>query len=123
MILNEDSGISDYHIKAYQPGAITINTSAYTNSLIVSAHTLIPHWAPRSLDELQDEHFRPILNLNPQIVLLGTGVTFKMPRTKQIAPLYKQKLGVECMDTGAACRTYTALIAEGRNVVAALLIS
>lgn len=122
MILTEDTGIGDYHIRAYKPGAVTVNDTVYNKSLIVSAYALIPDWAPQSLDELKDEHLKPILEIKPEIVLLGTGVTFKMPPPKQIAPLYQRKLGVECMDTGAACRTYAALMSEGRKVVAALLI-
>jgi len=122
MILNEDAGIGDYQIRAYEPGAITINETVYTKSVIVSAYKLIADWAPQSLDELRDKHFNLILEADPEIVLLGTGVNFKMPAQKQLAPLYLEKLGVECMDTGAACRTYTALMSEGRKVVAALLI-
>lgn len=122
MILNEDSGIGDYQIRAYEPGAVTVNETVYTKSLIVSAYKLVADWAPQSLDELKNEDFKPILEVGPEIVLLGTGISFKMPAQKQLAPLYLEKLGVECMDTGAACRTYTALMSEGRKVVAALLI-
>lgn len=123
MILTEDTDIGNYHIQAYELGAITVNTTVYAKSLIISPFELISNWAPQSLDKLKNEDFEPVLNLSPQIVLLGTGVKFKIPPAKQIAPLYQQKLGVEYMDTGAACRTYTALTSEGRKVVAALLIN
>lgn len=122
MILTEDIGSGDYHIKAYEPGAITVNETTYHQSLIISPSKLITEWPPNSLKELKDDHFKAMLDLRPEIVILGTGIRFTMPPASQLAPLYQNKLGVECMDTGAACRTYTALMSEDRNVVAALLI-
>lgn len=123
MALTEDTNNSAYQIRAYEPGKITVNQDTYTQSLIIAPDQLILDWAPQSLAELQAAHFNKILALKPEIVILGTGKRFIMPPPSQLAPLYQQHLGVECMDTGAACRTYTALIAEGRRIVAALLIN
>ena len=122
MILTQHIDGAHYQIRAYEPGAITVNETVYHRSLIVSADTLITDWPPSSLHALDSGHFAPLLALKPEIVILGTGLHFIMPPAKQLAPLYHGKYGVECMDTGAACRTYTALVSEGRNVVAALLI-
>ncbi len=122
MILTEDTGMGDYHIRAYEPGAITVNEKTYHNSLIISPSKLITDWPPQSLESLQEADFEPILALSPEVVLLGTGNRFIMPPPKKLSPLYIKNLGVECMDTGAACRTYAALMSEGRRVVAALLI-
>ena len=122
MIITEDSGDGMFKIQAYKPGAITINEKVYTQSLIISPNELISFWEPQSLTELKAPHLNKILTLKPEIILLGTGQRFIMPPTSLLAPLYAQKLSVENMDTGAACRTYTALMTEGRKVVAALLI-
>lgn len=122
MILTEDTSSGDYRIRAYQPGAITVNDQIYTRSLIITAHHLIADWPPQSLAELKPEHLHKILALKPEIVILGTGKRFILPPPAQLAPLYQAGLGVECMDTGAACRTFTALIGERAGVVAALLI-
>ena len=122
MILTQDTGTGKYQIRAYDPGAITINETVYRSSLIISPNELITNWVPESLAALTDEHFAPILALQPEIVIIGTGLHFTMPPPQQLAPLYLEKYGVECMDTGAACRTYTVLASEGRNVVAALII-
>lgn len=122
MLITEDKSDARYQIRAYEPGKVTVNQTHYTNSIIISPDNLITDWAPQSLTELAPEHLEPILKLKPSIVILGTGQQFLMPKAALLAPLYTQKLGVESMDTGAACRTYTALMAEGRNVVAALLI-
>lgn len=122
MILTEDVGSGDYRICAYEPGVITINEIAYTKSLIITPNKLITDWPPQSLAEVNDAHLQAIAALHPGIVILGTGIQFIMPPAAKLATLYQQQLGVECMDTGAACRTYTALMSEGRNVAAALLI-
>jgi uncharacterized protein len=123
MIFNEDQSDAAYQIKSYDSHKIKINDQIYQNSIIITPNTLIPNWRPRSLAELGAQDLQAIIDLQPEIVLLGTGNKFKMPPAKLLQPLYEAGLGVECMDTGAACRTYTALMAEGRNVVAAILIS
>lgn len=122
MILTEDKGIGDYHIRAYEAGAITVNEITYRKSLIVSPFRLIVDWPPQSLNELNEAHLQAILDLTPKIVIIGTGRHFALPPTEKLAAFYEGRIGVECMDTGAACRTYTALMSEGRHVVAALLI-
>ncbi|MBW5802445.1 hypothetical protein FIV31_01910 [Coxiella endosymbiont of Ornithodoros amblus] len=122
MLLTEDSGIGDYHINAYGPDSVTVNKVTYTSSLLVSPYRLVLEWKPRSLDELGSEHIEAILVLEPEIVILSTGQNFKWPSKKQLAPFHQRHIGIECMNTGAACRTYTALMSEGRKVVVALLM-
>jgi uncharacterized protein len=121
MILSEDSNTSNYIIKGYKPGLITINSESYSESIIVNSQQLIK-WPPSSLDDLLAEHLEHIIALKPEIILLGTGIHFKMPPAEQLEPIYRHGMGVECMDTGAACRTFSVLSSEGRNVIAALLI-
>lgn len=123
MILTQDSSDALFQIRAYQPGQITVNDQIYRGSLIVSPQHIIPDWAPQSLQELKPQDWLPILHLNPEVILLGTGDRFKMPPPLLLEPAHAQKISVESMNTGAACRTYMALAAEGRRVVAALLIS
>ncbi|MGB6976931.1 MAG: Mth938-like domain-containing protein [Gammaproteobacteria bacterium] len=122
MLLTQDSPQGKYQIRNYQPGSITINDTVYTESLIVTLTTLITPWPPRSVAELSQAHLTPLLELHPAIVLLGTGPSGKFLSPALLAPLFNQQIGVEVMDTAAACRTFTVLTAEGRNVAAALLI-
>ena len=121
MLLTEDTGIGNYHIRAYDAHSITVNETKYMTSLIVSPYRLIPDWEPQSMRELKLAHLETILALESEIVLLGTGEKFTMPSKKQLIPFYERRIGIECMSTGAACRTYTALMSEGRKVVAALI--
>jgi len=109
-------------ITAYQPGMIEVNRQPYTHSIIISPETLISPWEPNCLEELTSEHFAAILELKPQIFLLGVGATHQFPADKLLSLIYNAGISVEIMNTSAACRTYNILLAEDRNVVAALLI-
>ncbi len=114
MILSEDHSNATYQIQSILPGKIVINGDTYTNSLIISPERLITDWNPDNL--------LLILELKPDIILLGTGEHSIIYPTKKLACLLEKKFHAECMNTAAACRTYTILIAEGRNVAAGLLL-
>lgn len=124
MQFNLDTANSKYPIRSYQPGQIKINDEIITQSIIVTPRQLINPWRPQNLAELTAADVNCLLELNPppMIVLLGTGATLKFPPTALLAALYEKQIGVEIMDTGAACRTFMVLSSEGRNVAAALLI-
>lgn len=120
--LRQDSPSGQYHIRGYKLNEVLINETTYHKSLIVSPHTLIDHWRPLSIDDLKATDWEPIIALQPKVVLLGTGNTLTFPATEILAPLIEHKIGYEMMDNAAACRTYTVLMAEDRQVVAALLL-
>lgn len=122
MSLNLDSNRATYQIRGYQPGQIQVNDSILTHSIIVSAEKLIPDWAPQSIEELKAIHFAQIAELKPAILLLGTGTDLVFPPLELYGELINQGIGVEIMNTSAAARTYNALTAEERDVVAALII-
>jgi uncharacterized protein len=121
MELNLDSGEGQYHIRGYDIDFIQINDEKITHSIIIMPNKLIT-WPPQSLVELNATHFLPLFDLNPSIVLLGTGQKLIFPDPALLADFYAKKIGIEVMTTAAACRTYTVLMAEGRHVAAALLI-
>ena len=121
MELHQDTGEGQYHIRGYGVGFIQINDEKIDHSIIVSPNKLIT-WPPQSLAELNATHFLPLFDLQPSIVLLGSGPRLSFPDPALLADFYSKKIGIEVMTTGAACRTYTVLMAEGRKVAAALLI-
>jgi uncharacterized protein len=106
----------------YGDGYVEVNRARYSQSLVVSGDRLVTDWPATSVEALCADHMAAIVELKPEIVLLGTGWTFKFPEAALLAPLYKAGIGVEVMDTSAACRTYNILLGEGRNVVAALIV-
>lgn len=116
-------GYADQHyIRAYRAGEIVINDDVYRSSLIVSAKNLLSEWEPRTIGQLTAGHLEPVLSLQPEVVLLGTGNKLVFPPPAILEQLRRHRIGIEVMDTGAACRTYNVLVSEGRAVVAALII-
>lgn len=93
-----------------------------TRSVIVTPIALLEDWQPQSAGELSAEHFDPVLEMQPELIVLGTGARIHFPAGTVLARCYQAGVGVEVMDTGAACRTYNILAAEGRRVAAALLM-
>ncbi len=122
MQLTLDSNQGVFTIRSYEPGTIQVNDSLIHNSIIITPTEIINPWKPQSLSELSAQDFLPILKFAPEIFLLGTGEHQHFPSPLVLQELYKQQIGVEVMDTGAACRTYNVLMSESRNVVVALLI-
>jgi uncharacterized protein len=108
-------------IRSCEPGAITVGEQRYTRSLILCPGQAILTWRPPRVDALQEEDFEPVVALQPEILLLGTGSRLVFPAPGLTVRLMQTGIGVEVMDTPAACRTYNILLAEQRRVVAALL--
>ena len=118
----QDDSEGRFQIQAYGPGELTVNAETLTHSLIVSPERLIRDWVPQSFDDLSHEHLSVVVELRPEILILGTGSRQRFPRADVIGPLQAQGIGVEVMDTAAACRTYNVLVSERRRVAAALLM-
>jgi len=122
MKFSEDKIDQGYYVSGYEDGAILVNGSAKTASFIISLEELIDDWAPAHIDELSTQHMQPLLELQPELVLIGTGQTLKFPAIEHYACLIQQNIGVEIMDSAAACRTYNILLGEGRKVAAGIII-
>lgn len=120
--LTLDDNQARYQIRAYQPGSITVNDKILTSSIIITPNHLIEDWAPQSTDAITAESLTVIADSRPDILLIGTGATHIFLPVEIYGPLINLGIGVEVMDTSAACRTYNALTSENRNVAAALLI-
>lgn len=82
----------------------------------------VEEWAPASFLELRKSHFQSLLKLGPEVVIVGTGERPYLPSPSLMEPLLRQQVGVEFMNTPAACRTYNILVGERRRVIAALLM-
>jgi uncharacterized protein len=134
MQFNLDSDIHSHTIRTCQPGEITITlpapsstaagpleTETLNGSFVISPKQLIHNWPPLAIDNLLPEHLDTLVELQPELVLLGTGPRLQFPNNDLLMTLYSHQIGVEIMDTAAACRTYNILMAEGRHVVAGLI--
>lgn len=139
MHFNQDNDIHVYRFRAYETGRISVvcplaHPGARTadanpespveileTSFILTPKQLIKDWEPKNLDQLAAKHCTSLQLLQPELVLLGTGATQQFPKASLTAELACWGIGVEIMDSGAACRTFNILSNEGRNVAAAIL--
>jgi uncharacterized protein len=121
LTLHSAPGIFSVH--SYAPGAIRIQGDTFTRSLIITPGRLLTDWPPQRLAELEAAHVAALAELEAEVVLIGTGATLQFPPAAVLAPLTGRGVGVEIMDTAAACRTYNVLVSEDRRVAAALIIA
>jgi len=122
MKIQLEMGAGLNQIRAYAPGQVTVNQTIYTRSLIVTPQRVIADWPPLAFAELDETHFEILAGLRPEVVILGTGARLRFPKPASLRALVEVNVGVEVMDTGAACRTYNILLGDGRRVAAALLM-
>lgn len=122
MKLSLDAPPATNLIRSYGPHGVQVGERTLGSSVIVSPTRLIADWRPRSIDQLLPSDLGPLLEWRPAVLLIGTGERQRFPGPELLTALYASRLGFECMDTGAACRTYNVLVAEGRDVAAALIV-
>ncbi len=120
--LDLDNNPSAYQIRAYKPGHIQINDRIHTRSVIISSNQLIEDWEPQLITELTAASLSPVITLKPDVLLIGTGSQLVFLPLEIYGHLINLGIGVEIMDTSAACRTFNALSSENRRVAAALII-
>ena len=106
----------------YGDGYVKVNDARYETHVIVTPEGEVSEWNAENFETLTPAHFDALLALSPEIVILGTGERLRFPAPQITQPLAQAHVGFEAMDTKAACRTYNVLMAEGRQVVAAILI-
>ncbi|MEK9801800.1 MAG: Mth938-like domain-containing protein [Curvibacter sp.] len=109
-------------IRGYGPGWIAVDAEKFSTSLIIGSHGERQAWDCTRYEALSAAHFTPLAALRPELVLFGSGARLRFPRPEWLQALVAQGIGLETMNTAAACRTYNILAGEGRHVVAALLL-
>ncbi|MGB4345301.1 MAG: Mth938-like domain-containing protein [Burkholderiaceae bacterium] len=109
-------------VTGYDETSVEINAARHTRSLLVLPEMAPVNWQVASFDALSAEHFEQIAALLPDVVILGTGQRQQFVHPRLMQSLNAKRIGVECMDNQAACRTYNILMAEGRKVALALII-
>lgn len=122
MKFQPDSLAGTNAISRHETGAVWVNGQRLAGSVLVPWRGEVRPWPVARADALLAEHFDAVLALRPELVIFGSGerLTFVSPRLYRA--LIDARIGLETMDTAAACRTYNVLAAEGRSVVAALLV-
>lgn len=114
---------SDAHsITGYGLGWISVGTEKVSDSLILGSRGLRMAWPCARFEDLTPEHFAQLAQLDAELIVFGSGARNRFAPPAWLQPLMARRIGVESMDTHAACRTYNILAGEGRNVVAALIL-
>lgn len=122
MKLHLHSSEQHYQINGVDSEAVIINQQRYSQPLIVSTQAFQPQWFQGPWEALDAQALAPIMAFEPEVVLLGTGDKQRFIHPKQTQAFQSAQIAIECMTTAAACRTFNILAAEGRKVVAALLL-
>lgn len=121
MKLNAERIEGTHAIARHGPDGVVVNGAQYTHSVVVPWTGRVTAWPVSRFDALSAEHFQALIEHAPELVIFGSGARLRFPPASVLRPLIEQRIGIEAMDTAAACRTYNVLLSEGRSVVAALL--
>ena len=109
-------------ISGYGPGWVGVNGEKINRSVIISSKGERIEWPSSRFEDLGPDHFAQLAQLDAEVVIFGSGSRIRFPRAAWLQPLMARRIGIETMDTAAACRTYNILAQEGRSVAAALLL-
>jgi len=109
-------------VQAYSESAIQIRSHSYTHSLIVNTVDEPIAWAIDSLASLDVAGLAPLLESGPEIIIIGHQTPGKFAPLETREHLSQQRIGLESMSIGAACRTFNVLLSEGRKVVLGVIL-
>lgn len=109
-------------VSSYDDAGVTINGQTWRCSVLLPYQGTVAAWPVPSMAELTSAHIDEITALDPELVILGSGPKLKFASPAVLQPLMARRIGVETMDTRAACRTYNILVSEGRRAVAILML-
>jgi len=114
--------ISNVTIRHVEAGAIKVGDKVVRDNIALTADEIIHEWRASVIEELTENDFEPLLASDPELILLGTGPLSVFPPRELVFSLARRGIGLETMDTAAACRTFNILISEGRRVAAVLIV-
>jgi uncharacterized protein len=109
-------------ISGYGPGWVSVDGEKITHSVILSSQGERIAWSLQRFEDLGTEHFERLAQVDAEVVIFGSGSRIRFPQAAWLQPLMARRIGIETMDTAAACRTYNILAQEGRSVAVALLL-
>ncbi len=118
--LNQAAGRNAF--TGYGEGYVLVNGVRHEASMLVMPDEPVSEWGVHDSASMSPEQVIRLAELDVEVLLIGTGVHLSFPPPKLLQPLAKAGIGVEIMDTPAACRTYNILMGEGRKVAAAIII-
>jgi uncharacterized protein len=109
-------------IQSYGPGWVGVMGEKIQHSVIIGSNGQRVDWQCSRFEDLTALHFAQLAEFDAELVIFGSGSRIRFPQAAWLQPLMAKRMGLETMDTGAACRTYNILAGEGRRVVVALVL-
>jgi len=109
-------------ISRQEAGRIWVGAAPFASSVLVPWQGPVLPWQAPSFDALTPAHFERLLALEPELVIFGSGRSLRFPHPSLLRALIERRIGVETMDTAAACRTFNVLVSERRSVLGALVL-
>ena len=122
MKLSEDYTAGSHIIQSYDDDHIVVNSKCFSKSFLVSNTSLNENWGINDIGQMTHEHWHDIIKLQPEVILMGTGKKLVFPHPSTYAPAIEKGIGVEFMDSRAACRTYNILLSEDRFIIAGIIL-
>jgi uncharacterized protein len=122
MQLNLERPDYDFFLRGADGASALVNERRLERSFILSPRTLIENWPVTDVTTLAPEDLQPLLELEPELVLLGSGATQAFPPPATMAACLSRGIGLESMTNAAAARTFNVLASEGRRVVAGFVL-
>jgi uncharacterized protein len=123
MQLVQDRPDAAHVLRGADGGSALVDDRVLRASFIVTPETLVEDWPVRDAAALAPDDLAPLLALDPEVVVLGTGGTQAFPPPDTLAACLARGVGLEAMTNAAAARTFNVLASEGRRVVAAFVIA
>jgi uncharacterized protein len=114
---------STQSISGYGPGWVSIRNEKISCSLVIGSNGERFDWGCACFEDLGEAHFAQLAAMNTELVIFGSGERLRFPKAAWLKPLMEKQIGLETMDSQAACRTYNILASEGRHVALALIIT
>jgi uncharacterized protein len=122
MQLNLEHPDHEFLLRGADGAAALVNDRRLTSSVVIAPDRLIEAWAVTDARALRPDDLGPLLGLEPEVLLLGTGATQVFPSAAVMASCLGRGVGVEAMSNAAAARTFNVLASEGRRVVAGFIL-
>ena len=110
-------------IRSYEPNCVRVNQQQLSQSCVISQHHLLSDWPVTHLNDLNESAMQMLIELKPEVLILGTGEQQIFPSASVMQFFIQQGISLEVMSNDAACRTYNILTTEDREVVIALIMN
>ena len=123
MQLNLEHPDHEFVLRAADGVFARVNDQQLHASFVLSPNRLVDDWGARDVKAMTPQDLEPVLALDPDVILLGSGAAQKFPPAAVMAACLSRGVGLETMTNAAAARTFNILAGEGRRVVAAFVLA